>query len=229
MDWGSGFQGAAGGAAAGSSIMPGWGTAIGGGLGFLGGLFGGGGGGDPYDAGKKYYDKIPETLRPYFDPYINAGKDSLGKSQGQYNDLTQDPSGMYNKMAGGYKESPGYQWQLGQGQNAMNNAAAAGGLAGTPQHQQQSAQMAQGIASQDFNNYLQQVMGLYGRGLNGMDSMNKMGFDASTGMGQLLGTNLMNQGNMAMAGQMAQNQSRGQGMGNMMGMFGSMFGNGWGE
>lgn len=41
-NWGGGIKGATGGALAGSAIMPGLGTLIGGGLGFLGGMFGGG-------------------------------------------------------------------------------------------------------------------------------------------------------------------------------------------
>lgn len=43
-NWGQGAQGAAGGAAMGTAILPGWGTAIGAGVGGVLGLFGGGGG-----------------------------------------------------------------------------------------------------------------------------------------------------------------------------------------
>lgn len=43
VDFGQGAKGAAGGAAVGTTILPGWGTAIGAGLGGLAGLFGGGG------------------------------------------------------------------------------------------------------------------------------------------------------------------------------------------
>jgi hypothetical protein len=43
VDWGAGGKGAASGAALGTAILPGWGTAIGGAVGGLYGLFGGGG------------------------------------------------------------------------------------------------------------------------------------------------------------------------------------------
>ena len=51
--------GAAKGAAAGSAIMPGWGTAIGGALGAVGGLGGGGGGGGGGGA-----PPMPQTFNP---------------------------------------------------------------------------------------------------------------------------------------------------------------------
>ncbi|MFA6080761.1 MAG: hypothetical protein WC753_04795 [Candidatus Gracilibacteria bacterium] len=194
----------------------GWGM-LGGGL---GSLFGGGD--NPYDAGKSYYNKIPDTIKPYFDPYISAGKDAMGQVQGQYGNLINDPNAMYNKLGSGYQQSPGYQWQVGQGMNAVNNAAAAGGMLGTPQHQQNAAQMTQGIANQDFNNYLGHMLGLYGSGLSGMSGINQMGYNASTGLAGLLGSNLMNQGNMAISSQAAQNQSQGSQFGNIIGGLGTL-------
>lgn len=173
---------------------------------------------NPYDAGQDYYNKIPGMMGQYYNPYIQAGQGAMGSLQGQYGQLMNDPNAMFNKFAGGYKQSPGYQWQLNQGMNAANNAAAAGGMAGSPQHQQQAAGMAEGLANQDFYNYMSQVMGLYGTGLQGEQGINQMGFNAAGDMAGGLGSNYMNQGNMAFAGQAAQNQSRG----NILGDLGSL-------
>jgi hypothetical protein len=189
----------------------------------LAGLFGGGGK-DPYDAAKGYYDKIPGTISPYFNPYIQAGHGALNQLQGQFGGLINDPSAMYNKVAGGYHQSPGFQWQLGQGMNAAGNAAAAGGLAGSPQHQQQAATMAEGLANQDFQNYMSQALGLYGTGLSGMQGINQMGYNASDQLAGGLANNLQNQGNMAFAGQAARNQSRGSSWGNIFGGLASLVG-----
>lgn len=60
-DIGQGLQGAAGGAMAGSAFGP-WGTAIGGGLGLLGGLFLGG---DKADPNQKYKDQLAELAKSY--------------------------------------------------------------------------------------------------------------------------------------------------------------------
>jgi hypothetical protein len=202
-----------------------------------------GGGKDPYKAGKKYYDQIPGTIKPYFDPYINAGRDAMGKLQGeygsliggrgdlqgQYNNLMNDPNGFLNKIGGGYQKSPGFDWQMNQGMNAANNAAASGGMAGSPQHQQQAATMATGLANQDYYNYLNHALGmyntglqgnagLYGTGLQGLQGINQMGYNASDQLAGGLANNLMNQGNMAFSGQASRNQSQGQSMGDLMSM-----------
>lgn len=240
FNFGNAGKGAMSGAATGSMLGP-WGAAAGG---VLGGLMGGFGGGDdnPYDAAKKYYNQIPGTIKPYFQPYINAGQDALGKLQGQYgnllgnyngiqgqyNQLMNDPNGFLNKIGSGYQQSPGFQWQMNQGMNAANNAAAAGGMAGSPQHQQQAATMAEGLANQDYYNYLNKALGmyglglqgntnLYGAGLSGLQGLNLMGYNASDQLAGGLANALMNQGNLAFAGSAAQNQSQGDMWGDLMG------------
>jgi hypothetical protein len=207
----------------------------------LGSLFGGGQ--DPSKEASKYYNQIPGTVKPYFDPYINAGKDALGQLQGQYgnllgnyngiqgqyNQLMNDPNGVMNKIGGGYQQSPGFQFQLDQGMNAANNAAAAGGMAGSPQHQQQAATMATGLANQDYYNYMNHALGLYGQGLQGnaglygaglqgLQGLNQMGYGASGDLAGLLGSNLMNQGNMAYQGAANQNAASGSMWGNLAGL-----------
>lgn len=223
---------------------------LGAGLGGLGAGLGGmymGGGDNPYDAASGYFNKIPGQISPYFNPYINAGRDSLGKLQGQYgtmmgqyqgvqnqyNDLMNDPSATYNWLAGGYQQSPGFNWQMKQGMNAANNAAAAGGMAGSPQHQQQAATMAEGLANQDFQNYMSRITGMYNTGLQGnqgmfntglqgMQGINNMGYQASDALAGALGSNLMNQGNLAFSGAAAQNQAQGQQWGDILGGLGTL-------
>lgn len=60
MNYSQGMQGAAGGAAIGTAVMPGWGTAIGAGIGLLGGLFGGG----PDDA-SQYREQLQKLAAGY--------------------------------------------------------------------------------------------------------------------------------------------------------------------
>lgn len=189
----------------------------------LAGLFGGGGS-NPYDAANDYYKQIPDNMRKYLDPYIKSGQNAMGQLQGQYGQLTNDPGAMYNKLGAGYHESPGYQWQLGQGMNAAGNAAAAGGMAGTPEHQQRAMTMAQGLANQDFGNYMGNVSNLYGRGLQGLEGMNQMGYGASSDMATSLANYLAMQGQGAFAGQAAENQSQGDMWGNLFGGIGTLAG-----
>lgn len=222
-----------------------------GGIGGLGaglaGMFGGGQ--NPYDSAKNAYGRIPGATQPYYAPYMEGGQEARGRLMGQYgnlfgnypslqdeyNQMANDPGAIYNKIASGYHESPGFKWQLGQGMNAANNAAASGGMAGSPQHQQQAATMAEGLANQDFQNYLQQALGLYGTGLqgkqgfyntalSGMEGMNKMGFGANDQMARIMADMFAQKGQLGFAGQAAQNQQQGANWGNIFGGLGGALG-----
>jgi hypothetical protein len=182
----------------------------------IGSMFGGNDN-NPYDEASKYYNKIPGEIKPYYDPYINAGRGALGRTQQEYGNLLNDPTSMMNKIGAGYHQSPGYQFQMQQGMNGVNNAAGAGGMLGTPAHQFNAASFANGLANQDYYNYMQQGLGQYGMGLNGMQHISDQGYNASNELANSLGSNLMNQGNMAFSGAAANNQSRGQGWGDMIG------------
>lgn len=188
----------------------------------------------------KYLNQIPGAMQPYYQPYMNAGQNAMGQLMGQYGQLTGSTGDVYNKLAGGYKESPGYQTALKQAMSAVSNQAAAGGMAGSPQAQLQSADVAGGLAQKDFGDYMSRMMGLYGTGLSGLSNINQLGFDASTGYGNMLGSLLGQQAQYGAMEKAMQNQKRGQGMGQLFGglgtlaagplggYFGSMMGQGFG-
>lgn len=163
---------------------------------------------NPADAAMPYLDKIPGTITPYYDPYVNSGRDSLGTLQEQYNKLIQNPGAMLNSFGQGYDQSPGYNLEYNQGMNAINNAAASGGFLGTSGHQEQAGALASGLAGQDFYKYLSHILGLYGQGLEGEGQLNQQGYNASTGLAENLGSNLSQQGNLAYQGQANENASR---------------------
>ena len=96
-------------------------------------MFGGGSHNNPADSAMGYLDQVP----------------------GQYT----NPD-MYNQIAGQYQQSPGYQFKLKQAMTAGDNAAASGGMLGSGQHQFQNMDTANGLASQDFDQYFQRRMGL---------------------------------------------------------------------
>lgn len=193
-----------------------------GGLGAGAGSFLFGNNNNPYDDASKYFNKIPGTISPYFNPYINAGRQALPELQGQYNNLINDPTGMMNKIGSGYQQSPGYQFQVQQAMNAANNAAAAGGMLGTPANQYNAANMVGQLANQDYYNYLNHGLSMYGMGLEGMGGINNMGYGASDTLAGALGNSLMNQGNLAFSGAAAQNQAQGSQWGDILGGLGTL-------
>jgi hypothetical protein len=206
MDWGS-FGAGLGGVGAG-----------------LAGMFGGGGGNNPYKGAGKFYNKIPGAVSPYYNPWIQAGQGALGNLQGQYGELMNDPNGFIGKLGAGYQQSPGFKWQLNQGMNAANNAAAAGGMAGSPQHQQQASEMAEGLANQDYYNYLNKVLGAYGTGLQGEQGIAGMGYGAGDQMARIMADMYSQQAQLKFAGNAAQNQNQGSQWGDIFGGLGSMLG-----
>lgn len=181
FNWGNAFRGGASGAAGGSSFGP-WGTAIGGGIGALSGLFGD----DEEEGTNKILDGIPPQLRDLLMPYINQGNAGIGKAGGAYDEML-DPNALISKIGAGYKESPGYKWRLNQGENSINNAASAGGMAGTAQHQQQAGELATNLASQDYNDYMKNALGLFGQGAQGELGIGQLGQGAASDLSTSLG------------------------------------------
>lgn len=182
-----------------------------------------GGNTNPASYAKGYYDQIPDVMKEYYDPYIEAGRGALGRTQEEYEHLMNDPTQITNRLGANFTDDPGYQFALGQGEQAITNAQAAGGMAGSPQHQQLAAQLAAQMANQYYKDYMDRELGLYGAGLAGMGGINQMGYGASTGLGEDLARALMNQGNLAYTGQQNRNM-QGNPVGSMLGGIAGIFG-----
>lgn len=201
---------------------------------------------NPASAGMPYLNQISGMLPQYFSPWMNAGQQALPQLQQQYgqllgegqgimqqnNQLMNNPGGEMNRIGSGFQQSPGYQFQVGQSENAVNHAASAGGMLGTPAEQQNMAQTVGGLANQDYYNYLNHGMSLYSQGLNnatnmygeglqGMGNMAQMGLGASSNLGENLTSALMSQANLAYAGQANQNQSQQGALGGIGSLLGS--------
>ena len=171
----------------------------------------------------KYLNQIPGAMQPYYKPYMEAGQNALGQLMGQYGQLTGSTGDVYNKLASGYQESPGFQSALKQALGAAGNQAAAGGMSGTPQAQLQSADVAGTLSQKDFGDYMGRMMGLYNTGLSGLSGINQQGFGANTDYANMLGSILGQQGQYGAMEKAMRNQQRGQGIGQLFGGLGSLF------
>jgi hypothetical protein len=216
---------------------------------FAGFMMGGNNTPNPANSAMPYLNQIPGAMSPYFNPYIKAGQGALGNLQNQYGQLTgqlpslqnqysqmtNNPSGVMNNIGSGFHQSPGFQFQTNQALGAANRAAAAGGMLGSPQEQQNIAGTVNGMANQDYYNYLNHAMGMYGQGLQGQQNLygmglqgeqgiNNMGYGASNEFGQDLMSQLMSQANLSYAGQADQNQAQQGQQGAESGLFGSAIG-----
>lgn len=219
------------------------------GIGSIGsGLFNLFGTDDPYQAAQGDYAKIPGMLQSEYNPWIQAGKSMLPGMQeymnrgtqagnelmNQYNQLTNNPSELVNKLGAGFHQSPGYAFQTQQALNAANRAAAAGGMAGSPEEQQQIASVTNQLANQDYYNYLNHSQQLYNAGLGGLQKTEGLGAmvgtdvynqgaNAANNLAQNLGEAYMNQGNLNFAQTQYNNERRGQAYGQIWGGMNDMF------
>lgn len=173
------------------------------------------GGKNPADSAMPYLNQIPGQTQKYQQPWFEAGKNMIPGLSDQYNQLMNDPSKRLNDIGAGYKESPGFKFAMQQALQGGNHAAAAGGMAGSPQHEQQNMQLANDIASQDYNKWLDNALGLYGQGLSGGQNMSNQGQQAGQSMADMIAQTLAQQANLSFQGQSQKNQNQSDLFGNI--------------
>jgi hypothetical protein len=113
----------------------------------------------PFQPGGQYETEYSQMGQQDLDAYRQA------LAQGA------DPQDLYNRMIGGYRESPEYKAQLEAGQEAANRAAAASGMLGSGAEMQHAAERAQALRGQDVQNYLNRVLGLRQQYLQGQGGL----------------------------------------------------------
>ncbi len=175
----------------------------------LSNIFGGGGGKkNPMDEANNYFNQIPRVAHQGYDPYIDQGQDASGKTKTAYERLMEDPTGFINELMKNYQTSEGYGVAKDELTKTYGNTAAAGGIAGTPLDQQNQAQGVQGLLSKDMQQFLENALGVYGKGLAGEEGIATRGYDASGKLTDILGSNLNQQGSAAFQNAQQQNKDR---------------------
>ncbi len=173
---------------------------------FFSSLFGKGT--NPADAGMPFLNQISGQANQYLGPYFQAGKGAIPTLQNQYSKLLEDPGALMNNIGGSYQQSPGLQFAIQQALQGAGHAAAAGGMAGSPQHEQQNMQLTNDIASQDYNNWMNHALGLYGSGLSGEQGLYSGGLQAGNSMADLIAQQLAQEANMAFRGEQEKNAGK---------------------
>lgn len=145
----------------------------------------------PYDAASPYLNNISNTLEKYYSPFMG------------------DPAEKINQFGSSFQKSPGFDFALKQALSAAGNAQAAGGMAGSPQHELVNMGIGTNLANQDYYNYLNSVMNQEG-----------IGFNASNQLAQSIAANMMNQANLAYQNQDYENKREGGFWGGLTGALG---------
>lgn len=173
------------------------------------------GGKNPADAAMPYLNQIPGQTNQYMQPWFDAGKGALTGLQDQYGQLTKDPGGKMNQIGQSFQQSPGFKFAMDQAMQGGNHAAAAGGMAGSPQHEQQNMQLATNLGNQEYNNWLQNALGMYGMGIQGQQGLSQQGQQSGQSMADMIAQTLAQQGNLAFQGSRQQNQNKNDLWGNI--------------
>jgi hypothetical protein len=161
-----------------SAAIIGGSSIIGGGLGYMGYRQQANTLGNMSKQQKKYgrearqdYKKALKNIKRNLAPWISAGEGSLEdllRIQDQYESVIQDPNE--------YIQSPGYNWLQQQGIQAIDRGAAARGKLDSGQNQKDLMQFGQGLASQDYGNYLSRLENL----MNQYTRTSQMGQNATS-------------------------------------------------
>ena len=208
------------------SGMPWQNQAMAGGIGGIGAalmqMLMGGSQQNPANAAMPYYSQINDTNKSILGPYANMGMGMGGMLGGQLSQLMSNPGAMMNSIGSNFHASPGYQFQVQQGLMGSNNAAAAGGMSGSPQNSQQNMSLASSLANQNYYQYLNNATNLYGQGLQGAQGMYGTGAEASNNMAGNISQGLSMQALAAYLGQANQNQNSNSMWGNLMGGIGDI-------
>jgi hypothetical protein len=116
---------------------------------------------------------------------------------------------------GGFETSPGYEWQLGQGQDAINALAGARGGLVSGRTLQDLATYNQGLASQEWDKYLSRVGGLVDTGMNASTISGQASQNAAAGVSNALA----GIGNAQAAGAIAGGNAWNSGINNLIGIW----------
>lgn len=145
-------------------------------------------------------EDFQNMLQQYYGPYQQAGENALPTLEEQYMMLLNNPEMLHQQFGSTYEQSPGYQYQMDEAMNAGNMAAASGGMLGSPSHQNQMMTQASNIANQDYWQYMENLLGLHGQGLQTAGNMANQGYNAANAMAGNTGAFMGSQMGLAQQG-----------------------------
>lgn len=175
---------------------------------------------NPANAAAPYYAQMPGMFQQMYGPYTQGGQWAQGQLEGPTSQLLSNPGAFVNSVGANYQSSPGFNWQLQQAMMAGNQSAAAGGMAGSQQNQQQNMGIATQLANQNYYQYLQNAMGAFNTGYAGAQNIYGIGANAAGQQAENTGQAMNSAANNASAGTQWQNNVNATGIG----LLGKIFG-----
>jgi hypothetical protein len=139
------------------------------------------------DAQKAAWAQYADTTKR-LDPYAQSGQAALAQLNTRLGITGSPNTAGYGSLVqpfslADFQQSPNYQFNLQQGQQAIDKAAAARGNYYAPQTLQDTARFSQGLASNEFNNAYQMYNQNQSNMYNRLYAQVGVGENASAGLG----------------------------------------------
>ena len=163
---------------------------------------------NPAQQAMPYLNQVPGIGKQYHEPFIQSGQEAQKVTRPIYERMAQDPAAFLNALMEGYTPSRGYQTREKVLSQALRNSAAQGGYAGTPYAMNQQGELINDLMSGDQQQFLNNLMGIQGQGMGGLEGMVGRGHQSSSNLADYLGNALTQQGSLAFQGQAQQNQNK---------------------
>lgn len=147
-----------------------------------------------------------------FQPFGDAGNNALAALRFEMG-LGDRPDGY-----GGFTATPGYDFRVQQGQDAVQSSAAARGMLGSGATMTALNRFGQGIASEEYGNYMNRLSGMTDMGMGAAGLQSTAGANFAQGGSSALA----NAGNAQAAGAIGVGNAWGGAMNNLSGALGYM-------
>lgn len=155
-----------------------------------------------YDPAKKATPFLEEARNQYL-PYQEQGQQAGNQLYPEYENMMKDPGAFYEQMMKGYQPSTAYQQKFGAMSQAAGNTAAAGGMRGSLSDIQNQAGLSQSLMGDDMQQWLQNLLGIKGAGMQGLGNFYEKGYGATSDIANTYGS----QAGLNFQGQSQQNQN----------------------
>jgi hypothetical protein len=178
---------------------------------------------NPANAAMPFLQQQMGQVSPYYQPFIDTGNNAMNQyfQNAQQLATPGGASNIYNQIGQGFSMNPGQTQAMTNATTQANQAAAAGGMAGTPSEQLAVANQINNMSYSDFNDYMNQALGLYGMGNQNLGDLTHLGYGASNQLGEDWMKNLSEMAGLSYAGASNENKLKAQQAQQMSGLLGT--------
>lgn len=128
---------------------------------------------------------VPQTVPTQFavgDQRFDTRSDARAYRDGMTPDRAPGDTFDYR----GFRATPGYEFRVNEGMDALNSTMAAGGTLGSGRAMRSAMQFGQGIAADEYGTYLNRLAAAAGRGQTQANALGQFGANTATNVGNLM-------------------------------------------